>query len=454
MDPRICKNNYYNVNCTTKHCSKFHLRRNIKEETVLIDTYTNFFQHNEIKKTKTVPASFPPGIKLHVLNITDRPAQWSSPIQQTNMTMHNVLGFHNLNDTCIQWDSDLLTDVKQTFSALLDTRDRLYSALSINIDAHDISSSNVPAGATLLNSTIDQYKAKSINPSVPLYIQAAEPDIHLYALLNHEALKYTPIIWRNHNSMNNNYNKSFPNSSNHYFQINPSSKTASITEITRLIKNNMLCKLIPTSRTGSRTFQPHELLTTLCNIHQAILDSGTRQELYTTNERLIDNTLCIFPHLLSNATTNGNPKIMRDRATANMAKWFNYLEPKPKITSFEFTYTQKPTSIPPSALMDLNDLQPTYKTSHHQRDLKRRRTSPKPQSPVPTNRNTKKILPTINPDGTCSYKWNIDQQGDIMSRIINDEDFKAFMQIKIAEYLQSKRTKQPLALPAPPAPGQ
>jgi hypothetical protein len=216
----------------------------------------------------------------------------------------------------------------------------------------------------------------------------------------------------------------------------------------------MLCKLIPTSRTGSRTFQPHELLTTLCNIHQAILDSGTRQELYTTNERLIDNTLCIFPHLLSNATTNGNPKIMRDRATANMAKWFNYLEPKPKITSFEFTYTQKPTSIPPSALMDLNDLQPTYKTSHHQRDLKRRRTSPKPQSPVPTNRNTKKILPTINPDGTCSYKWNIDQQGDIMSRIINDEDFKAFMQIKIAEYLQSKRTKQPLALPAPPAPGQ
>ena len=104
--------------------------------------------------------------------------------------------------------------------------------------------------------------------------------------------------------------------------------------------------------------------------------------------------------------------------------------------------------------MDLNDLQPTYKTSHHQRDLKRRRTSPQPQSPVPTNRNTKKILPTINPDGTCSYKWNIDQQGDIMSRIINDEDFKAFMQIKIAEYLQSKRTKQPLALPAPPAPGQ
>ena len=359
MDSRLCKNNYQNGQCVVKNCNKFHLRR-AGVDTILIDTFAKLSQHVEIKKSKTIPATFPKGIKFHVLNVTGNPMEWVHPIgsgltKQHHMGVHNILSYDNSSDHLLQEFPDLVEDTKQALAACLDIKDLLYQAFSIDLAKLNQNDDSIPAGATLLSIILNLYSKKAINPSVPLFIYAAEPDQSLHQLLNADSVKNTPIIWRNHNSIRNNYTSSFPDSkaNNHFFQINPSSKAHSLHEIKSLIKNDMLSKILATSRAGQRTFQPHDLLHTICNIHQAILDCGIKQELYVTNERLVDNVLRIFPRLLSPSERTGNSGVMSIRATATMTKWKASFEKSPSTSPI-------PKTIP--SLMD-TPVQPSLKRS-------------------------------------------------------------------------------------------
>ena len=321
MDFRICKNNFFQGECIFKTCHKFHLRRE-NEETILIDTYANFQEHREIKKTQNIQASFPPGIKLHVFNVTDDPWQWITPITQPNIEIHNVVGFKNYLDKHLKSKPEFLTETKEVIAALLDIKDTIYSALSINIDK--ATGTELPPGATLLSNVLSMYNQQKIHASIPLFINAEEHSASLHMLLNQDGLKNTPIIWRNHNTTINNYTTSFPNSAtnNHYFQINAVATGDSTKEIKKLINNNMLTKILPTSQMDQLSYHPHLLLHTICNIHQAIIDSGIKQELFTTNEQLIQNVLSTFSRLFSHPPSNGNPRLIGNKAITNLHKWY------------------------------------------------------------------------------------------------------------------------------------
>jgi hypothetical protein len=106
MDSRLCKNNYQNGQCVVKNCNKFHLRR-AGVDTILIDTFAKLSQHVEIKKSKLIPATFPKGIKFHVLNVTGDPMEWVHPIgsgltKQHHMGVHNILSYDNSSDHLLQ----------------------------------------------------------------------------------------------------------------------------------------------------------------------------------------------------------------------------------------------------------------------------------------------------------------------------------------------------------------
>ena len=440
MDNRLCKNNYFNGKCVVKNCTKFHLRR-ADEETILFDTYANLAQHQDVKNAKIIPATFPKGIKLHVLNITDRPLEWTRPIKQDHMEIHNILGFNNQLDPFLQSNAEFTEDTKQAIAALLDIKDFLYRAFSVNIDKLDESFSTIPAGATLLSSILSMYSKKQINPSLPLFIQAAEHDSSLHKLLNQEGIKNTPIIWRNHNSMKQNYTSTFPDSAtnNHYFQISPSAKPYSKEQIQSLIKNNMTCKILATSRAGFRTYQPHDLLHSICNIHQAILDSGIKQELYTTNERLVDNVISIFPQLLSPSQRNGNSRIIGNRATATMFKWNTSLEispPKPK----------SPTAKPIPALMEIA-AKPSPKP---QRELKR--TRKEDSLDQATSRPAKIIKTTYHQDHqSLSLSLPIpDDQREKCKKLFDTQDFGNWILQQITAYIHNQQEVKENIDPAQP----
>ena len=439
MDPRLCKNNYFNATCTVKNCVKYHLRRSLNEETIIIDTHTNFFEHMASKNSKRVLATFPPGIKVHAFNITDCPTQWAAPpmtkhendVVPKSMEVHHIVGLAPEYHQLLVESPDMLIDIQLSTQALI--TESIYTSISVELGQYNQETLETP-GTILLSNVLNQYNKRTIPPATPLFIKAQEHSKSLHVLLDQPGLKNTPVIWCDHNQTKDNFLTSFANcvSNNHYFQINSSLSKHAYNEILPIIKNGMFHKLIPSSCgsddwTGYE-YHPHRIINTLCNIHQAVLESGSTQELFTTNERLIDNMLTIFPKMLKEKPSDGNPRLILNRATANLVKWFKYFNTKPllvaKVTQHKKSKKHVKQQLP--GLMD--NLQ---KSPQPQRNPKRARHSDEVITSTPAKRSKPLKAITIN--------WSNSAHASIMEQITNETDFSSWIIQQAEKYLTEKR---------------
>lgn len=182
MDPRICKSNYYNGTCRTKSCTKYHLRRSNQEDTIIIDTYTNYHQHMIGRNSNKVLATFPPGIKLHVLNVTNCPHTWSSPPkrQATGIEIQNIVGFDCQHYKLLADKPEIIDDIILTFQSLINNK--LYTAISVELGRYAPETPETP-GSILLSNVLTQYSKKTIPQATPLFIKAHDHSTSLHKLM-------------------------------------------------------------------------------------------------------------------------------------------------------------------------------------------------------------------------------------------------------------------------------
>ena len=328
MDSRLCMNNYFNGTCSTINCQKFHLRRSATAETVIIDIHTNLYQHRATQRQ-----FFPKGITVQVVNATDLPLKWAIPpeyhVDRDFYTQHNAIGFSWRHQELFEEVPDIIDDVITSMNAFINTH--VYSAFTINISRYPDEAYMTP-DVFFLQTILAQYRRYKIPSRTPIFIKAQEHSTGLHVLMDQHELMKTPIIWRDHNSSRNNLLTTMPSLvlKNHYFQVNSNSSAFALSEISTLIARGLVTQILPTSHhgediTSDHNYQPHRMLQTLCNIHQAILASGLQQELFTTNEQLLENVYRIFPKKDTPKSYTGRPATILATNAAPMAKWFDSL---------------------------------------------------------------------------------------------------------------------------------
>lgn len=206
-------------------------------------------------------------------------------------------------------------------------------------------------------------------------------------------------------------------------------------------------------------YKPHNILTTICNIHQALLESGIQQELFTTNERLIDNILNIFPKMLSTIQPESNHRIVANRATANMFKWLAFM-PMDKspvkalpysqqiLQTHQATNQQPPTTSTPQPQLlkrkldnDENISSVQTKRSKKQRE-NRKRGGKKPKK-IQSTQEPKLLEPTLcnANESTKSLTISLDnsKSSAMLAEMSNDPDLSNWIIVQAEQFLKDKQ---------------